>query len=44
MRIYCSCVPGGNGGGRNDLAQGGGKDVSKEDLVISNIKEEIKAI
>ena len=34
----------GNGGGRNDLAQGGGKDVSKEDLVISNIKEEIKAI
>ena len=34
----------GNGGGRNDLAQGGGKDITKEDLVLEKIKEEIKNI
>ena len=32
----------GNGGGRNDLAQGGGKDISKEDLVLQKINEELK--
>ena len=32
---------GGNGGGRPDFAQAGGRDVSKLDLALSTIKEKV---
>ncbi len=35
-------ISNGSGGGRKDMAQGGGKDLSKIDEVISSIKKEIK--
>ena len=34
---------GGNGGGRPDFAQAGGKDVTKVSEAIETIKERIKA-
>ena len=33
----------GNGGGRPDMAQAGGKDITKVDQVISNIKSKLNA-
>ena len=35
-------ITGGNGGGRDDFAQAGGKDVSKLDAAFEEIKETIK--
>jgi len=35
-------ITGGNGGGRPDIAQAGGKDVSKVDEAISRVKELVK--
>jgi alanyl-tRNA synthetase len=35
-------LTGGNGGGRPDFAQAGGKDVTKLDAALSFVKENIK--
>jgi len=35
-------MTGGNGGGRQDMAQSGGRDISKIDEVLKRIKEIVK--
>ena len=40
--IISDSSSGGNGGGRPDFAQAGGKDVSKLDAALSFVKENIK--
>ena len=35
-------ITGGNGGGRPDMANAGGKDISKVDEAINAIKDELK--
>ena len=37
-------VTGGNGGGRNDFAQSGGKDLSKLDEALTKVEDEIERL